>query len=154
MRPVLTILLACGLLAQVSALPVTEKRVRQGYIAPLVSSTSTGPTTPLEIVYDVRPTAGRAMPVMLMLTLRPEGGGPAIQRTAALPATGWGGWKGEIPKGQLEIRATGRGCVSTQTVKITGSRETLRAAYVFNGLHKIQSELFIAGRRVGHGTCG
>lgn len=154
MRPVLTALLACGLLAQGSALPVTEKRVRLGYFAPLVSSTYTGPTTPLEIVYDVRPTGGRAMPVMLTLTLRPEGGGPVIQRMASLPATGWGGWKGEVPKGQLEIRATGRGCVATQTVKITGSRKIVRAAYVFNGLHKVHSELFVAGKRVGQGRCG
>lgn len=154
MRPVLTVLLACGLLVQASALPVTEKRVRPGYFAPLVSSTFTGPTTPLEIVYDVRPTVGRSMPFMLTLTLRPEGGGPVIQRTASLPATGWGGWKGEVPKGQLEIRATDSSCVSSLTVKITGTRGIVRAAYVFNGLHKMQSELFVAGKRVSQGRCG
>lgn len=154
MRPVLTVLLACGLMAQVSALPVTEKRVRLGYFAPLVSSTYTDPTSPLEIVYDVRPTGGLGMPFMLTLTLRPEGGGPVIQRTASLPATGWGGWKGEVPKGQLEIRATGSSCVSSLTIKITGTRKIVRAAYVFNGLHKVHSELFVAGKRVSYGTCG
>ncbi|MDP9765129.1 hypothetical protein [Deinococcus enclensis] len=154
MRPVLTAFLACGLLAQGSALPVTEKRVRLGYFAPLVSSTYMGATTPLEIVYDVRPTGGRSMPLLLTLTLHPEGSGPVIQRTASLPATGWGGWKGEVPIGRLEIRATGRGCVSTQTVTITRSRKIVRATYVFNGLHTIHSELFVAGKRVSYGTCG
>jgi hypothetical protein len=94
------------------------------------------------------------MPFMLTLTLRPEGGGPVIQRTASLPATGWGGWKGEVPKGQLEIRATGSSCVSSLTLKITGTRKIVRAAYVFNGLHKVHSELFVAGKRVSYGKCG
>lgn len=94
------------------------------------------------------------MPLLLTLTLHPEGGGPPILRSAYLPDSRWGGCKGEIPKGQLKIRAKGRGCVTTQTVTITRTRKIVRAAYVFNGLHKIHSELFVAGKRVGQGACG
>ena len=70
------------------------------------------------------------------------------------PASGWGAWKGEVPQGQLEIRAKGGSCVSSLTLKITGTRKIVRAAYVFNGLHKVHSELFVAGKRVSYGTCG
>ena len=113
-----------------------------------------GTATPIEIHYDVKPSAKSGEGPRLTLNVVPAAPGRFSTRTASLDTRQRGVWKGHLPKGQVVLNVVYRSCVLANTLLITGNKAVVRLNYTFNGKHIVEEELYLGTTRTGHGSCG
>ena len=106
-----------------------------------------GTATPIEIHYDVKPSATSGEGPRLTLNVVPAAPGRFSTRTAALDARQRGVWKGHLPKGQVVLNVVYRSCVLANTLLITGNKAVIRLNYTFNGKHIVEEELYLGTTR-------
>ncbi|GGO41880.1 hypothetical protein [Deinococcus humi] len=155
MRRWLPVLFSFGLLATTSAgLTLQQPLQNQLFNVPPFPTDFRGPTTPIELHYDVKPSASSGEGPRLILNVIPATPGRLFTRTAFLNAGQRGVWKGQVPKGQVTIHVVHRSCIYTNTLSITGNKAVIRVNYTFNGNHLVENELYVGTTRSGGGTCG
>lgn len=142
-----------GTAATTNLHPATARGGEALFMEPPFPTDFDGPTSTIEIHYNVKRSARSQESPVLILNFVSSSGDRSVSRTARLGVGRAGSWKGRLPTGgKVFLNIVYDSCVSGSSATL--GREGLRFKVKFNHRHKAETSMFSGSRVAGRGTCG